>query len=153
MAGFEGNIEVSLPDLFSVAGAQTDVTAATKALDQAATVIETVSGVIFEGESRELFLKKSDALWIRRATVFQAAWLLEQQDALSRVGASSISQDGVSVQSDNELTFVLSPLAKRALGNCSWAKSGTQIVKGKKSAGVVDPVVSDNHAWYPLGGA
>lgn len=152
MAGYEETIVVSLPELYSIAGAQVDVTAATKALDQAQTVIETISGVVFDADFRDLFLKKSDALWIKRATVFQAAWLLEQQDALTRIGANSITQDGISVSSENDLTFVLAPLAKRALQNCSWTKSGTQRVSTDRKRIDIDYTVSDDHPWSPLGG-
>lgn len=149
--GYTENIEVSLPDLFSVAGAQTDVDAATKALDRAVFIIETLSGVVFEAEFRDLFLKKSDALWVKRATLFQAAWLLEHPDVLNRLGAASISQDGQSVQAMDDLTFVLAPLAKRALDNCSWHKHGTHVVASSRRTEVGSILISDNHAWSPIG--
>jgi len=63
-----------------------------------------------------------------------------------------MTQDGVHVQAFNELTFVLAPLAKRALANCSWGKSGTMRVSLENETAVEDFLVSDNHPWTPLAG-
>lgn len=152
MATFEGNIEASLPDLHSIAGSNVDAQRAAKALDQASTVIESISGVIFDAEYRELPVTKGDALWIKRAVVFQAVWLLEQGDSLSRVGASSLSQDGLSVSAPDELTFVLAPMAKRALGNCSWNGNKTTRIGGYSPSRVTDFSIDDSGPWTPAGG-
>lgn len=151
MAVFEGNIEASLPDLHAIAGSNVDAQEAAKALDQASTVVESISGVIFDSEYRDLPVTKGDALWIKRAVVFQAVWLLEQKDSLSRVGASSLSQDGLSVSASDELTFVLAPMAKRALNNCSWNGSKTVSVDAGKVKRVTDFHIDDSGPWTPAG--
>lgn len=153
MAEYTESIQVELPELFTLVGPSADVDAASRALDQAAVVVETISGVVFNAEFREAPITRSDALWVKKATLFQAAWLIEQQDALNRVAVNSLTQDGLHVTTSNELTFVLAPLAKRALNNCSWAKHGTTRVSLERSSNGGSILISDNHSWSPIGSA
>lgn len=150
MAEYTGDIIVNLPELYVIAGAQTDVDAATKALDQATAVIELVSGVVFDAEFREIPVSKADSNWIRRAIIFQATWTLEQADSLTRVGANSITQEGLRVDAEDGLSFVLAPLARRALKNCSFNQNRTQKVSGHRRLEPFDFTVNDNHEWMPL---
>lgn len=149
---FLGDIEASISDALALIGIGVSVSDINDALEQAATVIETVSGVVFDAAYREVPISKTNALWVRRAVVFQAAWMIEQHGSLSRQAVSSVSQDGVSVSAQDGLTFVLAPLAKRALSNCNWARSHTQSIGILgKSSGVENILVDDNHAWTKLG--
>jgi hypothetical protein len=122
------------------------------AVTQATSLIETITGVFFLGADREVTITTTDAVWLKKATIYQAVFQLDQAEIYSRAGVNRLSQDGVSVESPNALTFVLAPLAKRALGNCSWAKSGTLKVAMSDEPESEDFLVSDNHPWYPLGG-
>lgn len=148
--GFEGNIEVSLPALFTALGTNTEVEDAEEVLRTASHIIETVSGVIFQADYRERFLKKSDAYWVQQAVLFQAVWLVEQPDALTRLSVNSMSQDGLSIHPTDGLSLVLAPMAKRALNNCSWAKSVTATVDTDTKRSGIDFLTNDDHAWEPL---
>lgn len=150
MAEYTDNIVVNLPELYTIAGAQTDVDAATKALDQATAVIELVSGVVFDAEFREIPVSKSDALWVRRAVVFQAAWILSNEESLSHLSATSISQEGLRIDVEDDLSWVLAPLAKRSLQNCSFNQNRTQRVSSRRRARPFDYTVDDNHAWETI---
>lgn len=149
MAVFTQDITVDQLDMFQLTGNHTD--AAIEAIvAQACMVIESISGVFFKAYDREHELSLRDAVWLRKAAEFQTVWMIEQADVLSRQGVTSVSQDGLSVSAPDSLTFVLAPLAKRALQNCSWAKHGTLSVTGFNSPVETDPIVSDNHPWRAM---
>ncbi len=152
MATFTTDISVSLTDLYSITGSNVDVLALEQVIPQAISVIETISGVFFEAAYREVTITISDAAWLKKAAIYQAQFTLDNPDTLSRPSVSSLSQDGVSVSAPDSLTFVLAPLAKRALGNVSWAKSGTLKVALADTVDSTDFLVSDAHPWAPLAG-
>lgn len=151
MATYEENIEGSLAELYALSGSTVDPTLAARTLDQAATIVETISGAVLSAAYREQPISRTDAYWLSRAIVFQAAWLLEQPDVMSRLAVDSLSQDGISVSAPNGLTFVLAPMAKRALSNCTWAKTGTIQVEGVQVKTDISFLTNDNHPWTPMG--
>lgn len=151
MTAFTTDITLSLTDLQAVGGSGVDFTRFDSVSPQAISVVETVTGVFFQADYREVYTSVSDAAWLRKAAAYQTLFMLENEDILSRTAVSSLSQDGISVSAPDSLTFVLAPLAKRALNNCSWAKTGTLKVAPSAEVDVVSPLVSDDHAWYPLG--
>lgn len=152
MATLTTDIDVTTSDVFTISGTDADITVVQKLLGQASFMIETISGVPFKVAERETDVSVSDAAWIKKATVFQTLWLIGQVDSLERQGVSSVSQDGLSISAPDSLTFVLAPLAKRALKNCSWAKNGTLKVQAPSEEPAESPLVSDNHPWYPIVG-
>lgn len=153
MTVYTEDITVAMPDVYTLTGVNADAALVASSIEQAKMLVETVSGVLFRAEERSNPIETSDAVWLRKAAVFQAAWLVEQTAVFSRQGVSSLSQDGLSVSAPDGLTFVLAPLAKRALNNCSWAKTGTMRVSAPDEVSAVSPLVSDNHPWFPLGAA
>lgn len=153
MAEFTADISVDLTDLYTITGSQEAVSALQAVVPQAISVIETISGVFFAAQYRDVTITGGDAAWLKKAAIYQAQFIIENSDLLSRPAVSSLSQDGVSVSAPNELTFVLAPLAKRALANCSWSRSGTLKVSVADETTVEDFLVSDNHPWTPLVGA
>lgn len=152
MATYEENIEGSLTELYALSGSTVDPTLAATTLGRAATIIETISGAVFSVAFREQPISTTDAYWLSRATTFQAAWLLSHEDALTTMGVNSLSQDGLSVNASDGLTFVLAPMAKRALSNCSWTKTGTLNVDGNvRMSADISFLTNDNHPWVPMG--
>ena len=152
MAIFTGDIQVSYNEVYASTGTSYDPVDMLAQIEQAIATIELVSGVFAKAYEREIPLSVTDAAWIKRAVIYQTAWNINNPDSVSRQAVSSISQDGLSLSAPNELTFVLAPLAKRALGNCSWAKSGTLTV----APAVVENtntsfLTNDDHAWTQLG--
>lgn len=152
MAIFTDSIEVTIDDLYAVATTNVSPISLMDKIPQAVSVIETVTGVFFNADFRDVEISTRDAAWLKRAAAYQLAFMLEQNGLTSRQSVTSLSQDGLSVNAPDELTFVLAPLAKRALANTSWSRSGTTPVKIDKTRTAFDPTVSDDHAWYPLGG-
>lgn len=153
MAEYTENIEASSADVYTLAGHETDVNIANDAIAQANHIIETISGVFLLAEDRTTPISKRDAVWLRKAITFQAAWIIEHPDVFSRMAVSSLSQEGLSMSAANDLSFVLSPLAKRALQNCTWTKNGTLKVEAANLKLPVDILTSDDHEWSPLAGA
>jgi hypothetical protein len=154
MATFTGDITVSYNDVYASTGISYNPVDILDKINHAASMIELTTGVFLKADEREIALSVSDAAWIKRAIIFQTVWIIENPDALSRTGVSSLSQDGLSVTAPDSLTFVLAPLARRALVNCTWAKSGTiQVAPADVSNADGSFLTSDAHAWTPMAGA
>jgi hypothetical protein len=153
MTVYTSNIEVTTSDVYTMSGTNPDITTIQNSIQQAQFFIETVVGVPFIAADRDIPISTTDAAWIKKAVVFQVIWLMGQVAPLERQSVSQLSQDGVSVTAPDELTFVLAPMAKRALNNCSWAKTGTlKVAPAEVPDADTSFLTSDNHAWAPLGG-
>lgn len=150
MAEFTADITVNITDLYNSTGATADITVLQNTIPQAVSIIETITGVFFEAALREVTISVSDAAWLKKAALYQTIFMLENE-VLSSKSVTHITQDGLSVSAPDGLTFVLAPLAKRALGNVSWAKTGTLKVAPADAEPVGSPLTDDNHPWYPLG--
>jgi len=94
-----------------------------------------------------------DAEWMRRACAYQAAWMLSQPDMFSRIDLSAVTQEGRAVGL-KEHSFVLAPLAKRALDRVSWLKSRSLHVRapfedglGPISTAIID-YDDDDGGWF-----
>jgi hypothetical protein len=152
MTAFTADIQVSITDIYNVTGTKADIVTLQNLTPQAVSTIETISGVFFEAAYREVAISVSDAAWLKKAACYQTQFMLENPDLLSRPAVSSLSQDGVSVSAPDGLTFVLAPLARRSLGNVSWAKSGTlRVAPAIVEKTDVSFLTSDAHDWAPLG--
>jgi hypothetical protein len=154
MSTFSGDIIVNSADVYALSNSNlNDPIATDRVITQATNMIETMTGVFFRASDRGYDVRSSDAAWLRKAVVFQTVWMLEQGEVLTRQGISSLSQDGVSVSAPDELTFVLAPLAKRALNNCSWTKNGTLKVSAADEITETSFLTTDVGPWVPLGAA
>lgn len=146
---FEGDIVVTLSDVLNSANPNLDPTDVTNAIPQATAMIEVLTGAFLHQVDRTIPMFTADAAWIKRAIIFQTVWLMDNEDAYSRLSVASLSQDGASVSTIDQLTFVLAPLAKRALKQCSWAKNGTiRLQSPFRIYTQVDATVSDNHGGW-----
>lgn len=65
-------------------------------------------------------LRIRDTRYLRMATAYQAAWMLEHPDLFSVTEVSSGSQDGSSFQTSKEDALLLAPLAARCLHRLTW---------------------------------
>ena len=88
-------------------------------------------------EAASAAMSARDLLFLKMATAFQAAWLCQQDDYLTRVNFQSSTIDGESVRFTSEAQQNLAPMAHRALRNLSW--------KGSRTLSIPDIAV-------PLGG-
>lgn len=78
---------------------------------------------------------------LRKAVAFQAAWLAGQPGYLTRMGATSVQQDGLSTTLTNPADMTLAPLAQRAIKNLTWM--GTRTIHRRRydralTAGMTD---------------
>lgn len=76
-------------------------------------------------EAASASMSDRDLLALRMATSFQAAWLCQQDDYLTRVNFESSTIDGESVRFSGEQQQNLAPMARRALRNLSWKAART----------------------------
>lgn len=76
-------------------------------------------------EAASAAMSARDLLFLQMATAFQAAWLTQQDDYLTRVNFESSTIDGESVRFSGEQQQNLAPMARRALRNLSWKGSRT----------------------------
>lgn len=79
-------------------------------------------------EAASASISSRDLLALKLATCYQAAWLADQSDALTRVNVESSTVDGESVRFRSAAQQNLAPLAQRALKNLSWKGSRTLVV-------------------------
>jgi hypothetical protein len=98
-----------------------------------------------------------DLEWLRDAVAWQAAWLPSQPGYLARMGADSVSQDGLSVKHNSAADQLLAPLAQRALKNLSWMGSRSLRTKPRaaRSEGEMQSASSflthdPEEGWVPL---
>lgn len=113
-------------------------------IERAAAVIDVHTGA---GDLDITKLKTRNRRMLKLATAYQAAWMKEQFDLLSRSDVTSISQEGGSVTVRDELSFTLAPLAKAALKRATWNGNRTVLVGPATQRRIVDPVISDAHPW------
>lgn len=142
-------------DVYDITGA----TVSNANVQQAAVIVEVMSGAAMSDEDYDL-LDATDQRWITLAVAYQAAWIQDQPDVFSRIDVSSLNQDGVSMQTRDEFSLVLAPLAKRALNRTSWRRyskqnTGVRTLSAtayRAGSIVTDPVVQDDEAqtWVGL---
>lgn len=146
---------INADEVFDITG----VTVAHSDVVQAQVLIETMAGVVLDPEDSLHSFGPSVMLTTvgaknyracRFAVAYQAAWAVDQPDLASRMSVNSLSQDGVSVSAKDQLSWVLAPLARRALVNCSWSQDNTIFVAPAKASGHFDFTVDDAHPWSPL---
>lgn len=65
---------------------------------------------------------------LKAAHAYQAVWMANQIDVLTRTAVASISQDGVSVVPAGPDALHLAPLAAKALSHLSWFRNATVTV-------------------------
>lgn len=94
-----------------------------------------------------------DLYFLRLATAYQAAWLVEQPDTYSRIDALDVSQ-GRSHTQLRDSALVIAPHARRALKRVSWLKTRslhlrTPFTDGLSGGFGLDPLSSAADAYGP----
>jgi hypothetical protein len=117
---------------------------------------------IVEGHVRRIYeldagrVSTRDAIWLKRAVAWQAAWLPGQDDIVTRLNIKEIAEGGRATVLD-PTALELAPLAKRNLDNCSWRRSRSGRVRSPFVDGPSglspDPTAETNdfyHTWRPM---
>lgn len=125
-------------------------------------VILNLANAIVEDHARRLYeldstrVRTRDAVWLKRAVAWQAAWLPGQDDLLTRMNITEISESGQSTTFD-PTAFTLAPMAKRCLNNCSFRRSRSLHIRSPFVDGRVVPSAAATaeandpyEQWRPL---
>lgn len=94
-----------------------------------------------------------DRYWLKLATCYQAAFVLDNPDLFSRNDVTSVSQDGESANFRNVDAHLLAPLARKCIRRLSWRG----LTRPRDRAAQRGPVnilseeYDDSLAWKPVG--
>lgn len=121
---------------------------ATRAL--AAQAIELKTGLIEEVVRSGI--TDRDKYWLKLAVAYQAAWLTEQPDYLTRNDVTMASQDGQSAQGANRDWLVLGAMARTAIKRLSWRGTRTIAIadQPRRVVNVNDDEYEDTLGWTPV---
>lgn len=94
-----------------------------------------------------------DRYWLKLATCYQAAYVLDNPDFFSRADVTSASQDGESANFRNVDAHLLSPLARKCIRRLSWR--GPALAKDRAAQrgplNILSEEYDDSLAWKPVG--
>lgn len=107
--------------VWATASDVTTVTGKTVAVEHVAAAVSSIAVEV--ARTTDDVLSARDLYWLKQATCWQAAWLVDQPDFTGRSEATRIIQDGVAVFYTDHRSVMLAPLAKSAIRNLSWMKS------------------------------
>ena len=113
--------------------------------------LEPIIGVIEAVDRPDI--SDRDRYWLKLATCYQAAFVLDNPDLFSRADVTSASQDGESANFRNVDAHLLSPLARKCIRRLSWRS----LTRSKDRAAQRGPTnilseeYDDSLAWKPVG--
>ena len=113
--------------------------------------LEPLIGVIEAVERPDI--SDRDRYWLKLATCYQAAFVLDNPDLFSRADVTSASQDGESANFRNVDAHLLAPLARKCIRRLSWRG----LTRSKDRSAQRGPVnilseeYDDSLAWKPVG--
>lgn len=137
----------SIADVLEVTGKT--VTAAERGI--AVRSLEPIIGVIEAVDRPDI--SDRDRYWLKLATCYQAAFVLDNPDLFSRADVTSASQDGESANFRNVDAHLLAPLARKCIRRLSW-RSLTRSKDRAPQRGplnILSEEYDDSLAWKPVG--
>lgn len=66
---------------------------------------------------------------LKMATAYQAAWITDHPDLFTHTDIQSINQDGIFYVHQHENSYLLAPMARRAIKRLSWNRSKNMRVR------------------------
>lgn len=114
-------------------------------------VLETVTGLIEEVERPGI--SDRDRYFLKLATCYQTAFVVDNPDLFARADVTSASQDGESATFRNPDAHLLAPLARKAIRRLSWRG-----LRALRPGGGTDPktpstdldALDDRLPWSPV---
>lgn len=100
--------------------AYTGITVSQNNLDVAQSMIELFADVVY-GQTADISTK--NARLLKMAVAYQAAWLTAHPDLFTHVDINTMNQDGIFYTQRNENSYVLAPMARRAINRLSWKRN------------------------------
>ena len=113
--------------------------------------LETIIGVIEAVDRPDI--SDRDRYWLKLATCYQTAFVLDNPDLFSRADVTSASQDGESANFRNVDAHLLAPLARKSIRRLSW-RSLTRSKDRAAQRGrtnILSEEYDDSLAWKPVG--
>lgn len=95
-------------------------------LDAAQAMIELFADVIYNqtvDASGGALISAKNLRLLKMATAYQAAWMTEHPDLFTHTDIQSINQDGIFYVHQHENSYLLAPMARRALKRLSWMRN------------------------------
>lgn len=89
-------------------------------LDAAQFMIELFADVTY-GQTANISTKNLRLL--KMAVAYQAAWMTEHPDLFTHTDIQSINQDGIFYVHQHENSYLLAPMARRAIKRLSWMRN------------------------------
>lgn len=124
---------------------------------QAQGVIETFEDVDPDAPGDHLSVRDRGRL--EAATAWQAGWMFEQIQVVTRTDVASLTQDGQTIVYAHPDAVVLAPLAKRSIDRLSWNASGAVAPRRRGRYANIDEVAEavmrdevDVVPWVPMEG-
>lgn len=111
--------------------------------------LETMTGLI-ESVPREDMTDR-DRHWLKLATAYQAAFMLDNPDIFSRNDVTSAGQDGESAAFRNVDAHILAPLARKSIRRLSWMQK-TRRLDAQRGTGIRNinsEEYDDSLSWRP----
>lgn len=112
----------TVDDVFRLTGVRADP----DQVAQAQGVVDLYSGLTTANVDN---VTARDGRLLKMATAYQAAFVASQVDVASRMGATSVQQDGASFTVGSVDDLVLAPLARRCLAGLSWRRPRTRTAR------------------------
>jgi hypothetical protein len=95
-------------------------------LDAAQAMIELFADVIYNqtvDASGGALIGAKNLRLLKMATAYQAAWITDHPDLFTHTDIQSINQDGIFYVHQHENSYVLAPMARRAMKRLSWMRN------------------------------
>jgi hypothetical protein len=94
-------------------------------LDAAQAMIELFADVVYNqtvDASGGALIGAKNLRLLKMATAYQAAWMTEHPDLFTHTDIQSINQDGIFYVHQHENSYLIAPMARRALRRLSWMR-------------------------------
>jgi hypothetical protein len=95
-------------------------------IDAAQVMIELFADVVYEqtyDESGTALIGAKNLRLLRMAVAYQAAWMTQHPDLFTHTDIQSINQDGIFYVHSHENSYLIAPMARRALKRLSWMRN------------------------------
>lgn len=100
--------------------AYTRISVSQEDLDVAQGMIELFADVTY-GQNAQMSTKNLRLL--KMAVAYQAAWITQHPDLFTHTDIQSINQDGIFYVHQHENSYLLAPMARRAIKRLSWMRN------------------------------
>lgn len=111
-------------------------------LDSAQAMIELFADVIYEQSDK---ISTKNARLLKMAVAYQAAWITEHPDLFTHTDIQSINQDGIFYVHTHENSYLIAPMARRALKRLSWMRNKSIRVRPSRNKLLNRRVIDGNN--------